>query len=146
MRHLIRITHHVPRIRVPVLNVKGLTLRTREAILRERKRAAFASLADFFRRVQPLPEEMESLIRVGAFDIFNQPRTAQYWEFKSLCGTATAPNPKFKVQGSKFKVQSSVPPPLCEIADAPIRIPQFKVQISKFKVQDSPFPLTHHAS
>ena len=27
---------------------------------------------------------MESLIRVGAFDDFGKPRTAQYWEFKSL--------------------------------------------------------------
>jgi DNA-directed DNA polymerase III PolC len=76
------------RIRVPVLNVKGLTHRTKETILRERARGPFASLADFFLRVEPLNEEMESLIRVGACDDFGQSRTAQYWEFKSLCHTA----------------------------------------------------------
>jgi error-prone DNA polymerase len=70
-------------IRVPVLLVKGLTLRTKETILREHERAQFPSLADFLRRVQPLPEEMEALIRVGAFDIFGQSRTTQYWEFKA---------------------------------------------------------------
>jgi DNA polymerase III alpha subunit len=37
-------------------------------------------------RIQPLPEEMESLIRVGAFDEFGKNRTAQYWEFKRLEG------------------------------------------------------------
>jgi len=96
-------THHAPRttrhrdqgcltsaathqaIRVPVLQVKGLTLRTKETTLRERAHAPFASLADFFLRVQPLNEEMEALIRVGAFDDFGRSRTAQYWEFKSLC-------------------------------------------------------------
>jgi DNA-directed DNA polymerase III PolC len=69
-------------IRVPVLRVKGLTKRTEKAILHERARGSFSSLADFVRRVQPLPEEMEVLIRVGAFDIFGQTRTSQYWQFK----------------------------------------------------------------
>jgi len=72
-------------IRVPVLQVKSLTHRTKEAILRERAHGEFSSLADFFLRVQPLAEEMETLIRVGAFDTFGQSRTTQYWEFKSLC-------------------------------------------------------------
>ncbi len=75
-------------IRVPVLQVKGLTNRTRETILRERERGAFDSLADFFLRVQPLPEEMDALIRVGAFDEFGQDRTTQYWKFRSLEQTA----------------------------------------------------------
>jgi DNA-directed DNA polymerase III PolC len=71
-------------IRVPALQTKGLTLRTKETIARERTHGPFASLADFYLRVQPLPEEMEALIRVGAFDEFGQLRTAQYWEYKSL--------------------------------------------------------------
>jgi DNA-directed DNA polymerase III PolC len=71
-------------IRVPVLRVKGLTAQTTDAILRERKHGEFLSLSDFFLRVRPLPEEMEALIRVGAFDSFGQNRTRQYWEFKSL--------------------------------------------------------------
>jgi DNA polymerase III alpha subunit/nucleotidyltransferase/DNA polymerase involved in DNA repair len=82
-------------IRVPLLNVKGLTLRTKESILRERSCGAFSSLTDFALRVQPLPEEMESLIRVGAFDDFGKPRTAQYWEFKgnAECGMRSAECP-----------------------------------------------------
>ena len=71
-----------PGIRVPS-KVKGLTQRTKETILRERARGPFTSLADFFRRVQPLPEEMEALIRVGAFDDFGQTRTAQFWDVQS---------------------------------------------------------------
>jgi len=83
------------KIRVPLLNVKGLTLRTKESILRERSHGAFSSLTDFVLRVQPLPEEMESLIRVGAFDDFGKPRTAQYWEFKgnAECGMRGAECP-----------------------------------------------------
>ncbi|HVM46829.1 MAG TPA: DNA polymerase IV [Candidatus Acidoferrum sp.] len=72
-------------IRVPLLHLKGLSRRTGENVLRERACAPFASLADFFLRVQPLNEEMEALIRVGAFDEFGQTRTAQYWAFKSIC-------------------------------------------------------------
>jgi DNA polymerase III alpha subunit len=75
-------------IRVPVLLVKGLTNRTKEAILQEREHGEFSSLADFVCRVQPLAEEMETLIRVGAFDIFGQPRTTQYWQFKASVSNA----------------------------------------------------------
>jgi len=63
--------------------VKGLTNRTKELILRERERGEFISLRDFYLRVQPLNEEMESLIRAGAFDGFGKSRTTQYWEFKA---------------------------------------------------------------
>jgi DNA-directed DNA polymerase III PolC len=71
-------------LRVPVRYVKGLTERTGERILTEREREPFASLAEFFRRVAPSPEEMESLLRVGAFDEFGRTRTAQFWECQFL--------------------------------------------------------------
>lgn len=71
-------------IRVPALRVKGLTGQTSDAMVRERARSKFASLADFMMRAQPWPEEMDALIQVGAFDSFGQSRTAQYWEFRSL--------------------------------------------------------------
>jgi DNA polymerase III alpha subunit len=81
-------------IRVPVLLVKGLTNRTKETILRERAHGEFISLTDFFLRVQPLPEEMEALIRAGAFDSFGQTRTAQYWSWRASksaeCGVRSA--------------------------------------------------------
>jgi DNA-directed DNA polymerase III PolC len=71
-------------IRVPVRYVKGLTERTNERILKEHDREPFSSLADFFRRVAASPEEMESLLRVGAFDEFGRTRTAQFWECQFL--------------------------------------------------------------
>ena len=71
-------------IRVPVRSVKGLTDRTGERILAEHERAQFQSLADFYRRVAASPEEMESLLRVGAFDEFGRTRTAQFWECQFL--------------------------------------------------------------
>jgi DNA-directed DNA polymerase III PolC len=75
-----------PAIRVPVLQVKGLTNRTKEAILSERAHGEFSSLTDFFLRVQPLPEEIEALIRAGAFDNFGQSRTTQYWSARQSAG------------------------------------------------------------
>jgi DNA-directed DNA polymerase III PolC len=73
-------------IRVPLLRLKGLTEHTAAAIIPEHALRPFASLTDFLHRVQPLPEEMEALIRAGAFDSFGQSRTAQYWEYKgSAC-------------------------------------------------------------
>ena len=89
-------------IRVPVLNVKGLTNRTKDAILREHNRDVFSSLTDFVARIQPLPEEMESLIRVGAFDKFGKSRTAQYWESKSLQGRGS------RVEGKKEDTECSL--------------------------------------
>ena len=74
-------------IRVPVTRVKGLTERTKGRLLAERARSEFESVRDFYRRVAPLLEEMEALIRVGAFDGFGQPRTAQFWEAQFLLRT-----------------------------------------------------------
>ncbi len=71
-------------IRVPLTRVKGLTERTVERILAERACGAFVSLADFYRRVAPQPEELEAMIRVGAFDEFGATRTAQFWEAQWL--------------------------------------------------------------
>lgn len=74
-------------IRVPVTRVKGLTERTQERLLAERARGQFESMHDFYRRVAPLPEELEALIRVGAFDGFGQPRPRQFWEARWLART-----------------------------------------------------------
>ena len=71
-------------IQVPIRYVKGLAERTGGRILEERKCEPFSSLADFYRRVGPSSEEMESLLRVGAFDEFGRTRTAQFWECQFL--------------------------------------------------------------
>lgn len=117
-------------IRAPVLLVKGLTNRTKETILHERQRGEFLSLADFVRRVQPLAEEMEALIRIGAFDLFGQSRTAQYWQFKANASrgggagrlqisdlTSQISNPKSEISdlGSQISnLQSENPNRKCE--------------------------------
>lgn len=71
-------------IRVPVTRLKGLTERTRERLLGQRARGAFGSMTEFYRRVLPLPEEMEAMIRAGAFDGFGKTRTAQFWDAQFL--------------------------------------------------------------
>ena len=69
---------------MPLTRAKGLTDRTIHRLLAERARGPFASLADFHRRVKPVPEEMEAMIRAGGFDEFGQTRTRQFWETQYL--------------------------------------------------------------
>jgi error-prone DNA polymerase len=77
-------TVHGHAIRVPLTRAKGLTERTIKRFLTAREHGPFASLADFHRRVQPLPEELETMIRAGGFDEFGQTRTRQFWEAQYL--------------------------------------------------------------
>jgi len=74
-------------IRVPLIRVKGLTARTTGALLAARERGPFESLADFFRRVSPAGEELEAMIRAGAFDEFGDTRTRQFWQAQHLIKT-----------------------------------------------------------
>jgi DNA polymerase III alpha subunit/nucleotidyltransferase/DNA polymerase involved in DNA repair len=94
------------KIRVPLLQLKGLTTRTADTILAERAHAPFSSLTDFFLRVRPLPEEIDSLIRVGTFDPFGQTRTTQYWHFKSIVESGVR-GVESKKQISSFNVGCS---------------------------------------
>jgi len=71
-------------IRVPVTLIKNLGERSRARLLVERGRGPFRSLGDFTRRVGPTAEELEALVRVGAFDEFGQGRTEQFWEVQQL--------------------------------------------------------------
>src|SRR6185436_5284309 len=81
----------VPRgqsIRVPLTRVKGLTTRTTDAMLAAREREPFVSISDFFHRVAPLGEELEAMIRAGAFDDFGDTRTRQFWQAQFLLKTS----------------------------------------------------------
>jgi len=77
-------TVHGNAIRVPLTRAKGLAERTVKRLLAERERGPFVSLADFHRRVQPSPEELETMIRAGGFDEFGETRTRQFWEAQYL--------------------------------------------------------------
>jgi DNA-directed DNA polymerase III PolC len=85
-------TAHGNTIRVPLTRTKGLTERMIKRLLAEREHKPFASLADFQRRVKPLPEELEAMIRTGGFDEFGQTRTRQFWEGQQMakCGARSA--------------------------------------------------------
>jgi DNA polymerase III alpha subunit len=71
-------------IRVPATRVKGLSERTCEQMISERARGEFSSLTDFYRRVVPTNEEMELLLKAGAFDGFGKTRTALFWEIQHV--------------------------------------------------------------
>jgi DNA polymerase III alpha subunit len=83
---------HSPNIRVPLTRVKGLTQRTIDRLLAAHAQSPFSSLADFFRRVGPSGEELEAMIRVGAFDEFGETRTRQFWQAQQLVKTYGATN------------------------------------------------------
>jgi DNA-directed DNA polymerase III PolC len=78
---------HGRAIRVPLTRMKGLTSHTTDVILDARERAPFVSVADFFRRVAPASEELEAMIRCGAFDDFKDTRTRQFWQVQHLLKT-----------------------------------------------------------
>jgi DNA polymerase III alpha subunit len=78
------------RIRVPALRAKGLNQRTQERIVAARRDGEFASIADFYHRVQPATDELETLARVGAFDVFGRSRTRQFWEIQHLVRSTPA--------------------------------------------------------
>ena len=44
-------------------------------------------MSDFFHRVAPAGEELEAMIRVGAFDEFGETRTRQFWQAQYLLKT-----------------------------------------------------------
>jgi DNA polymerase III alpha subunit len=93
-----------PSIRVPLTRAKGLTERTVERLLAERERGPFMSMADFHRRVGPLPEELETMIRAGGFDEFGRTRTQQFWEAQSLR------NAECRMQNAEFNFGEAADP------------------------------------
>jgi DNA polymerase-3 subunit alpha len=69
-------------IRVPISYIKGINAKTVDRILVEFGRGPFGSMLDFYRRVKPLPEDGDLLLRAGAFDAFGKTRVEQFWEFQ----------------------------------------------------------------
>jgi DNA polymerase-3 subunit alpha len=108
-------------IRVPIRYVKGITDRTNERILAEHNRQPFASLADFCRRVAPSHEELESLLRVGAFDEFGKARTAQFWECQFL-------KRAFGVEDS-FQGLLLPPPGIDRLPEVPLEEPTWQARL-----------------
>jgi DNA polymerase-3 subunit alpha len=78
---------HGKSIRVPLTHMKGLTTRSADATLAAHERGSFDSMSNFFHRVAPNGEELEAMIRVGAFDEFGETRTRQFWQAQHLLKT-----------------------------------------------------------
>jgi DNA-directed DNA polymerase III PolC len=78
---------HGRSIRVPLTRIKGLTARTTESLLAACDHGVLGSMTDFFHRVAPRGEELEAMIRVGAFDEFGETRTRQFWQAQHLLKT-----------------------------------------------------------
>jgi DNA polymerase III alpha subunit len=95
-----------PFIRVPVPAVAGLCTRTLEAWRRGRP---FASLDDFIQRVPAEFQEIQNLIRTGAFDGFGRKRSAQFWQASALAMEAG--------QGGGLGLELVTLPPAERLAD-----------------------------
>jgi DNA polymerase III alpha subunit len=146
--------------------VKGLTERTKTRIVAERQRGEFASLSDFYRRVAPAPEEMEAMIRVGAFDSFGKRRTAQFWEAQHL--GAEMRGQISEIRGQKPTLHPSIldlqtsslsqatqgwllPPPATDrLPDMPLQEPtrrqclEWETELLDFAVSGHPLELHRH--
>jgi DNA-directed DNA polymerase III PolC len=64
-------------IRVGLLLIKGLAIRTAEKIIEEREDGVYQSIADFLTRVSLTKAELFPLIQAGAFDSLEPKRTEQ---------------------------------------------------------------------
>ena len=73
-------------LRIGLMQVKGLRVETIMAILRMRDEAgAFRSLEDFLHRVTVERDEIQALIKCGAFDeVCNMTRPAMLWRWHFL--------------------------------------------------------------
>jgi len=71
-------------VRVGLMQVRELGETSINAILRERRKGLFVSLEDFCRRVPCEVEEVRNLIKAGAFDCFELPRTELLWRLEVI--------------------------------------------------------------
>jgi DNA-directed DNA polymerase III PolC len=97
-------------IRVPLRVIKDVTSAMLERYRSERERSSFASLRDFHERVGPSSAEMLNLIRIGAFDGFGEPRTAQFWHLQYLAQWPHA-------QGYLFQADEASPLPAVPLTE-----------------------------
>ena len=71
-------------IRVPVTRMKGLTERTTDRIRGRAERRDVHVACGFFSPCPASGEELEAMIRAGAFDDFGETRTRQFWSAQYL--------------------------------------------------------------
>jgi DNA-directed DNA polymerase III PolC len=96
-------------MRVGLMQVKGLRVETITAILQAREESGnFQSLEDFLRRVPVECDEIESLIKCGAFDeVCNMTRPEMLWQWNLL--QAASKNTQQKISRSRQEQGSVLP-------------------------------------
>lgn len=100
-------------LRVGLMQVKGMSVGTIVAIVREREaRGAFHSLEDFLARVPAERDAIEALIKCGAFDgVCEMTRAAMLWKWNLLQGKRSG---EWRVASDEFqkKQEGGVKSPL----------------------------------
>ena len=75
---------HHRRLRIGLMQIRGLTESTREALVHERRRGAYRSCEDLLRRLDPDPADIRLLIRAGACDSIARGRTRPQLAWQAL--------------------------------------------------------------
>lgn len=107
-------------ITVPLRMIKGISAAIIERHRQELQRSSFATLRDFCDRVHPSTDEVESLIRAGAFDEFEQPRAHLFWQSRAYLASGSR----------QVSPQWLLPPPnVSERLTAPLQEPSLKERL-----------------
>ncbi|MFO7976038.1 MAG: hypothetical protein R6V12_15545, partial [Candidatus Hydrogenedentota bacterium] len=101
-------------IRVGFVEVRQLAQSTIDAIVAERAKRPFESLADAWARTGMSNPEADALIRAGAFDVFNRTRPALFWELHLLAQgrhemEAADTNRLFREHGGEYRPVPRLP-------------------------------------
>ena len=75
---------HHRRLRIGLMQIRGLTEATREALVHERRHGAYRSCEDLLRRLDPDPADIRLLIRAGACDSIACGRTRPQLAWQAL--------------------------------------------------------------
>jgi len=119
-------------LRVGLMQVKGLRVETIMAVLRAREEAgAFRWLEDFVRRVPVERDEIESLIKCGAFDeVCNMTRPAMLWRWNLLQagGKDTPPETAALPESAKTLFAEANPQDAIDAALAEMQTPEYTLE------------------
>jgi DNA polymerase III alpha subunit len=114
-------------------------------MIQAQARGVFTSLSDFFHRVAPAAEELEAMIRAGAFDEFGETRTRQFWQAQHLIKTFSShaePNQGWLI----------APPGLEQLVSVPLAEPtrreklEAETELFGFAVRGHPLELFSHVA
>ncbi len=122
---------------VPATRVKGLREKTRDRMIGERAaHGPFTSIEDFAGRTGAGHEELELLMRVGAFDEFGVTRPEQFWEIQ-----AWRPGDGVPYRRPAFLPETEPRPRPSVPLSAPTRLEKLRAEMELFDFPVSGHPL-----